>query len=242
MRSVVSIAAATASVIALFAWSTSAVAAPTKRSVKAASRHAAPAADPWSSLDSKALEEAGQSVRKCISDYPESARPYVLCSDVWRGIKYMIFPDYRTELSIPNLSNSSEALWTIRCSQDKMSDAISCTAFHRLDKFNSSGVYVIQSYNARALVWGKNSYPGTTPQVRFGRGQPLSVSGDLMTTPAIADGLISLMRLNDQAIFRYVSWPERRTVDIEIDTSRYREFEALMGAIFGAYRNHAEGG
>lgn len=219
------------------AYSAFAEAAPVRRLSRPTTKPAP--RDPRALLDWEAGEEAGKAMDHCIAEHVTG--DYLICNGEWRGIRYKVSPNYDTEISIPSASSTSAVTWKISCDRDKMNDNLSCYAFHYMSNYGMSGVSIIQSYNNRVVAWGREVYPGTTPQVRFGYGQPINVSRDSMFVPTVADRLVEGMRLNDRVIFRYISWPERIPVDVEIDTSRYRELEALMNAVFVRYRRYVEG-
>lgn len=183
-------------------------------------------------------EDAGRAIRQCMS----APNQYHECSSSWRNFVFEVKEGHRIEVSekIPNSDVIQR--WSIYCSKDKMNDRVQCSAFFKTGAGGRTDLTIVKSYLSYAVVWGKDGAFDKSPLVRFDSNDAVPISEKAMWSSQVGDLMISKMRTSKRAIFRYHTWPERIPVDVEVNTSQFREFDAFYSASFSYMRELLDAG
>jgi hypothetical protein len=194
--------------------------------------------DPLSHIDADALELAGAALRSCVEN-KTAATSGILCQDNWHGFDFKI-QSYGHSVEINDTENHQK--WRISCVKDKMYDQHMCFTW-LLDQYgNSQSLSLTQVYLNNYVKWGEKGDLRRTPLVRFDNGEPIPVGREAMKNGTVGDMILARMRTSSKVLFRFNTWPDGYPADIEVNTSNFREFEAIHGAVFSLMRTRIDDG
>lgn len=142
------------------------------------------------------------------------------CHGIWKGLHFTIYSDQSGSITLP-----SGKKWSYACRQDKVESANSCWIYQ--DSFYLWS----RNHSLSSVSWGSEAYPGSQRIAKFGNNPPMRWVEDQTISGAGLKSVLTELRSNSSAIFRWYNWPWNAAQDSEVDLTNFPEVLDIFMAV-----------